>query len=235
MQVIGKKYGAEGGVISILGGSSETGMGDITSNIISYNKAISNTSNAYGGFLSNDGIFGNITGNMIGNAVLGAQTANGGAIHNMETIGSITGNFIANYAQASNSFAYGGAIDNSHATIGDITGDFIGNYAFSSASDAGGGAIAGLGTIGNITGDFLSNYAEIASETKKVEGGAVRTASNMTFTSGAKTHFFSDNYTKDPTRGKIYNAVFSYKAYYSNTPIVTFEDRKSTRLNSSHE
>ena len=272
---IGKK-GAHGGMIAIDGGSDETGMGDITSDIISYNKAISSEGSAVGGFLYNYGKVGNITGSLIGNEALGHTGANGGAtagpikeltaeyisnnravtengnaqggalqsviaqvdsvtvndnqaisnqgkayggfLYNVwsNNIRSVTGNILNNEARGYSEAAGGGIYNASYrgtGSIGKISGMMAGNKAVSEIGNAYGGAIYN-GKIGQITGDFLNNYAQTASETNKAYGGAVYAAANMNFVSGADVHFMSGNYTKDPTRGKNYNALY-VTGYYS--------------------
>ncbi len=163
---------------------------------------------AGGGAIANgyNGKISNITGNFVGNFVEGGS---GGAIDNNGTTGNITGDFIGNSAQG-----FGGAIFNdSSAKTGDIIGNFIGN-----STQTYGGAIFNRGITNNVTGDFLNNYAETTFETQKAYGGAVYAAANMNFVSGSDVHFMSGNYTKDPTRGKVYNAV-----YGSSSSVITFD------------
>ncbi len=184
----------------------------------------SGSSYASGGAINNEGsgTIGDIVGDFIGNYASGGSSVRGGAIYNSGTIGDIIGDFIGSYASNFGSgsgsyYAYGGAIYNWNK-IGNITGDFTGNHAFSSDSSANGGAIDNHGTIGNITSDFIGNYAESTAAEGKANGGAVYTTGKITFTSGANIHFMSGNYTKDPTRGKVYNAV-----YGKGTPMLTFD------------
>ncbi len=179
-------------------------IGDINGDFIG-NYAIEGNAGA----IYASGNIGNITGNFIGNHAYYW----GGAIYsyqvlNKVTLGNIVGDFIGNFSINGT----GGAISNYKATIGDITGDFIGNYVKKGL----GGAIENKGTIGNITGDFLNNYAENA--TGEAHGGAVYSTKKVTFTSGSDIHFMSGNYTKDPNRGKVYNAV-----YGKDTPEINFD------------
>ena len=213
---------------------------------------IANSAELDGGAIDGSGTIGTITGNFIANsagrdggAIMKTGSVGkississdfignfskecGGAIYNSGTIGNISSNFIGNYAKSGSgyySYTHGGGIYND-GSINNITSNFIGNYVQDSGSGhysgASGGAIQNYKKIDNITGDFLKNSAQILSGTKKAEGGAIWTRSNITFTSGAKTHFFSGNYTKDLTRGKIYNAMFG-EIYNSGTPEITFD------------
>ena len=211
-------------------------IGNITGDFIGNYAYLSRGSHSQSGAIYNGGTIGNITGDFIGNYTSGQAAAiynygwsakignitgdfignhtsyNCGAISTWSSIDTITGDFIGNYASTS-SFVHGGAIENG-GSIGNITGDFIGNYVYSDGSSSGsaqGGAVHNSGnynsTIGSITADFISNYAEIDAN-GNAWGGAVYMQSDMTFTSGTDAHFMSGNYTKDPTRGKIYNAVY---------------------------
>ena len=138
-------------------------IGNITGNFIGNHVKMSE-SYTFNGAIGNYGTIGNITGDFIENYADSSRSS-GGAIDNLGTIGDITGDFIGNYANSSGSYpygesyAYGGAIDNSYGgAIGDISGDFIGNYAKSENGEAKGGAIYNSnGTIGDITGDFIGN------------------------------------------------------------------------------
>ncbi len=215
-------------------------IGNITGDFIgNYVQIQSVSSEANGGAIYNNygGTIGDITGDFIGNGVSAvsldgsAAHASGGAIGNSSsyytsTIGNITGDFIGNYAQSNSYSASGGAIYNSSSsssstgTIGNITGDFIGNYAQSNSYSAFGGAIYNdYGTIGDISGSFIGNYAETFSDTRLAVGGAVYTASDMTFSADNKTIEFTGNYTKD-SRGEIPNAIW-INTY--NTPTVTLK------------
>lgn len=146
----------------------------------------------------------------------------GGAIFNnylLPILGDINADFVGNYISSSSSNAYGGAIYNANgAVIGNITGDFIGNYVSGSDSYAIGGAISNNGTIGKtdedgnliggIYGSFINNYAKTESDSNLVLGGAVYTTTDMNFIADNKTNYFTGNYTKDPTQGKVENAIF---------------------------
>ena len=205
-----------GAIYNYNGGAGRVGtIGNITGNFIA------NSSQMKGGAIANEGIIGKIEGNFIGNSgavynggmgtiteivgnfINNSGKEDGGAIKNHNKVFNITGNFIANSAEK-----HGGAIfSDIGKTVGDIDGDFIGNSAKEN-----GGAIYNQRnvTIGKISGSFINNSATV--------GGAVYTPVNMTFTSGSETHFMSGNYAKDPTRGKVYNAV-----YGSGTPVITFD------------
>lgn len=202
-------------------------LGDINADFVG-NYISSSSSNAYGGAIynANGAVIGNITGDFIGNYVSGSDSyAIGGAIFNDGSnlsgynsfIGDITGDFIGNYSQSENKSASSGAIYNGNgAVIGNITGDFIGNYV--SGVSAVGGAISNNGTIGKtdedgnliggIYGSFINNYAKTESDSNLVLGGAVYTTTDMNFIADNKTNYFTGNYTKDPTQGKVENAIF---------------------------
>lgn len=171
-------------------------------------------------------ILGDINADFVGNYISSSSSnAYGGAIYNANgaVIGNITGDFIGNYVSGSDSYAIGGAIFNDgsnlsgyNSFIGDITGDFIGNYV--SGVSALGGAISNNGTIGKtdedgnliggIYGSFINNYAKTESDSNLVLGGAVYTTTDMNFIADNKTNYFTGNYTKDPTQGKVENAIF---------------------------
>ena len=219
---------------------SGTDKGNITGNFIG-------NSSSDGGAIYNKGEIGDITGDFIGNSssydggaiynsynrtigditgdFIGNNASGGGAISNYGTIGDITGNFIGNYA-----FSYGGAINN-YGTIGNITGDFIGNYTSSSSNYSYGGAIYNTGTIGalddegnlvgGISGSFIGNYAKTTSTSKLALGGAVYTNEDMNFIADGQTHYISGNYTEDPIRGKVDNAIFVSTSLSS--PTITFK------------
>ena len=202
-------------------------LGDINADFVG-NYISSSSSNAYGGAIynANGAVIGNITGDFIGNYVSGSDSyAIGGAIFNDGSnlsgynsfIGDITGDFIGNYSQSENKSSSSGAIYNANgAVIGNITGDFIGNYV--SGVSAVGGAISNNGTIGKtdedgnliggIYGSFINNYAKTESDSNLVLGGAVYTTTDMNFIADNKTNYFTGNYTKDPTQGKVENAIF---------------------------
>ena len=188
---------ANGGAISNRGT-----IGNLIGNFIgNYTSASGSYASAYGGAIDNGGTIGDITGDFIGNYAFGSSLANGGAIYNANsgTINDITGDFIGNYAASTNSYVYGGAIDN-RGTIGDITGDFIGNYATGS-SDANGGAIYNGGTIGDIMGDFIGNYA--TSSGSAASGGAIYNYEISNITGDfIKNYVSSNDYAKG---GAIYN------------------------------
>lgn len=207
--------------------------GDFIGNYASSSSS-SNIDAALGGAIYNHrireditkGTIGDITGDFIGNyASSTINEAYGGAIYNANgaVIGNITGDFIGNYVSGSDSYAIGGAIFNDgsnlsgyNSFIGDITGDFIGNYV--SGVSALGGAISNNGTIGKtdedgnliggIYGSFINNYAKTESDSNLVLGGAVYTTTDMNFIADNKTNYFTGNYTKDPTQGKVENAIF---------------------------
>ena len=208
---------------------------------------------SYGGAIYNSGEIYNITGDFIENSTtatsgnISSSYSYGGAIYNRSTIGDITGDFIGNSASASYSDSesnsplrsHGGAIYNG-STIGDITGDFIGNFASASASDSDsssysysyGGAIYNGGRIGSldennnlvggISGSFIDNHATTSSSGLAL-GGAVYTTKDMNFIANAQTHTISGNYTEDPTRGKVENAIFVNNSSSSSFPTITFK------------
>ena len=191
---------------------------------------IGNSSASYGGGIYNNGTIGNITGGFIGN-----KSGDGGAIFNYgASIGNIEGDFIQNYANNNggaiyncegkigditgdfieNSAKNGGAIYNAagylgDTTLGNITGDFIGNHA-----EINGGAIynykgyAANITLGNFQGNFLNNYVKTSTDTEIALGGAIYTNDDINLLADGKTHYISGNYTEDPTRGKVENAIF---------------------------
>ena len=142
----------------------------------------------YGGAINNQGIISRIKSDFVNNFA-----GSGGAISNeLGTIDSITGNFIGNKGEG-----FGGAICNiNHGKIGALKGDFIKNHA------AHGGAIHNDGDLfENISGNFIDNYAGYS-------GGAINTATNISFSSGDDTFFFSNNYVeKNVFSPKKYNAI----------------------------
>ena len=193
-------------------------IGNITGDFIG-NYTVSDRNCAYGGAIFNgeNSTMADITGNFIGNYISVAGLAHGGAIFNdhNSTIGDITGDFIGNYAVSGSGETYGGAIYNENsAKIGVITGDFIGNYAY-------GGAIYNSGTIGNITGSFINNYAQTTSDSALALGGAIYTTKNLTITANNQPIEFTNNYTQDPTQGKIPNAIFVNTSYSTPDSPVT--------------
>ena len=202
--------------------SLEYGIGTIAGNFIR-NK----------GQINNNGTINNIMGNFVSNYTT-LEYSSGGVIYNDEqgTINNITANFIKNYADVSSSYEYvystGGAISNT-GTIDNIIGDFVGNYAKNDFTTYGsysaGGAIYNqYGSALNIAGNFIGNYAENTASAKHIaEGGAIYSWNNLSFTATNNTYFFSENYTKDNIRGKIFNAIF-IGAYYNPLalPNITF-------------
>ena len=189
----------------------------INSNFIENSVNTSGNVFSYGGAIYNLGNVGNITGNFIGNYTSGSS--GGGAIYNSGNIGNITGNFIGNSAEI------GGAIYNcagylATATLGNITGDFIGNHA----TKRGGAidneiAMGGELNLGVIQGNFINNYVKSSTNSDLAQGGAIYTASDMNFLADGETHFISGNYTEDPTRGKVDNAIFVAS---TSSPTLTF-------------
>ena len=191
-------------------------ISDITGDFIG-----NTTTNNYGGAIYNytNSKIGNITGDFIGNSA-----GYGGAIYNNgATIGDTTGDFIGN-----NSGSDGGAISNYYGTIGNITGDFIGNSsmhtggAIYNAYSSTIGVLDGSGNlIGGIYGSFINNYTKTDFANDLALGGAVYTTTDMNFIADNNDVVFSGNYTEDPTRGKIANAIFV--ATTSNTsPTIKF-------------
>ena len=208
--------------------SNQGTIGNITGDFIGNSSKSIDASGTYGGAISNIGTIEDITGNFIGNYV----SSSGGAISNGRGVGAgritnITGDFIGNYAQSTSAYVEGGAIDN-RGIIGNLTGNFINNYAQSTSAHAHGGAIINLGgsadITGNISGDFIGNCAQTSSRSYTALGGAILTGKSITFKSNGEEHFFSGNYSKDPTRGKNYNALFVRgTARASSAPTVTFD------------
>jgi len=189
-------------------------IGNITGNFVGNH--ISTGADYYSGFsaggaINNQGTINSIIGNFIGNYISSDYQVSGGAIHNQGTISSnIMGNFINNYAEGA-FYAHGGAIANWGTK--NITGNFIGNYA-SSNYDTLGGAIYNWGTIGTINGSFINNYAITSPDLQHIItpglalGGAIYTSNSLVFKSDGVDSFFTGNYTQDPTRNKISNAIF---------------------------
>lgn len=172
-------------------------------------------------------VIGDITGNFIGNyaSSTGDYTL-GGSIANFGRMGKISGDFYGNYAEDYHLDSKGGAIYNG-GIIDGIEGNFVGNYVYSAGKYGSmglGGALVNSGKAGNITGNFLRNYVEIPEDTKLFAlGGAVGLSSDTTFVAAGQSRFFSDNYTQDHHRGKLYNAVFVSNTWAGNHPLVTFD------------
>ncbi len=209
-----------------MGGGIYNGMmkkiGNITGDF--RNNSVIGYSSAYGGAIYNANIanIGNITGNFTGNyskSTSDTSIAYGGAIDNSGSIGNIIGDFKNNYTTGVS--VYGGAINNT-SQMGHLTGSFIGNYAVGSTI-SGGGAIYNKGTINNITGDFKDNYAKTSSASNISVGGAIRTNTDMTFSSSAGAHTFSGNYSSDTKRGKNYNSIFVNNSSSTSKLLVTFD------------
>ncbi len=185
--------------------SNQNKIGEINGNFIGnyYNHA---KATAWGTVVLNRGTIDRMNADFIGNYAKVAHAYS--IVYNNGTIGSIRGNFIGNYLEASG-MARGGAIYNYYDTvINDINANFVGNYIKGELVRGGAMYNDMRSQIGKITGDFIGNHAEGSTAEEYALGGAVYTASDMTFTSGSDVHFMSENYTKDPTRGKIYNALF---------------------------
>ena len=174
--------------------------------------SINNTYN-YGGTsgaaIANEGTIGKISGDFISNYLNNPKTAKGSAIINLNKIGEIQGKFIGNYIETEGIATGGAILNNSDGIINNINANFIGNYAKGKINVEGGAIYNQInGIIGKVTGDFISNYTENTADEENALGGAVSVNADMTFASGTKTHFISDNYTQDNIRGKIYNAFF---------------------------
>ena len=173
---------------------------------------------AVGGALVNLKVLGTINGTFIGNHAEGnivrggaiyntvGQYSSGGTdtpIENIPTIPLIKGDFIGNYGIGTET-AFGGAISNINKGIApDIYGNFIGNYVDAKLSRA--GAVDTPAGINTITGSFIGNHAD--SKDGRAYAGAIYTGSNMRFVADGLNNYFIGNYTKDPSRGKIYNAI----------------------------
>lgn len=200
------------------GGGAVTNIGvikELSGNFIgNYTKG----SQAVGGALVNLKILGTINGTFIGNHAEG-NTVRGGAIYNtvgqysnnktdtpienIPTIPLIKGDFIGNYGIGTET-AFGGAISNINKGIApDIYGNFIGNYVDAKLSRA--GAVDTPAGINTITGSFIGNHAD--SKDGRAYAGAIYTGSSMRFVADGLNNYFIGNYTKDPSRGKIYNAI----------------------------
>ncbi|MDR1826410.1 MAG: hypothetical protein LBQ49_01830 [Rickettsiales bacterium] len=234
---------ASGGAIFNSGGT----IGDIAAIsgpvVFFDNYAASDAGNAAGGAIYNyapGSVIGDIKGIFTDNSAqsLGNGSGRGGAIYNSGTIGDITGTFGNNTAVASNNSAFGGAIFNSNGTIGDITGDFMNNKAQGSGLDnvVRGGAIYnyGTGTLGIISASFTGNGAESQSASPNggsAYGGAIYTDKGLDFSADAKDIEFTGNWTKDASRGKVYNAIFiGYIEPPSQTKVETIKfDAKTGR------
>ncbi len=202
------------------GGGAVTNLGtirELSGNFI--NNHAKGTYQTTGGALLNIKTLGIINGTFIGNYAEGS-VVRGGAVYNttgqyssesgtdipiegIPTIPLIKGDFIGNYGigQAS---AFGGAISNVSGGIApDIYGNFIGNYV--SAKQARAGAVDAPDGLNTITGNFIGNHAD--SKDGRAYAGAIYTGSSMRFVANGLNNYFIGNYTKDPSRGKIYNAI----------------------------
>ena len=175
------------------------------------NDFVGQNNTAYDSIIDNTGTIGNITGDFVGNSLIGATGYSSAAITNDGTINNIVGNFIGNYRASANS-PYAGAISN-YGTISSITGNFIGNYSYGSGTgqwNSFGGAIYNWRTIGNITGNFIGNYAYSAS-TSWSYGGAIYNNGGSTGTAIINNinADFIGNYVSTPRArgygGAIYN------------------------------
>ena len=213
-------------------------IGNIVSDFIGNSSSSTMHYESSGGAIYNKGEIGDITGDFIENSsshisnIYQNVNSLGGAIYNSGTIGNIVGDFIGNSSSSSTGTSlYGGAIYN-RGEIGNITGDFIGNYASTSSQKVYGGAIYNIGEIGSldvegnlvggISGSFINNYATTKSTSRLALGGAVYTTKDMNFIANAQTHTISGNYTEDPTRGKVENAIFVATSS-SSSPTITFK------------
>ncbi|WP_302129233.1 hypothetical protein, partial [Bacteroides congonensis] len=185
--------------------SNRNKIGEISGNFIGnyYDHA---DATAWGTVIWNDGTIERMSANFIGNY---AEVSNAYSIvYNRGTIGSVSGNFIGNRLETTG-MARGGAVFSYYdAVITDMNANFIGNSV--KGELANGGAIYSSmnSRIDQVTGDLIANYAEGTTAEEYALGGAVHANADMTFASGAETHFISDNYTHDGARGKIYNAFF---------------------------
>ena len=175
------------------------------------NDFVGQNNTAYDSIIDNTGTIGNITGDFVGNSLIGATGYSSAAITNDGTINNIVGNFIGNYRASANS-PYAGAISN-YGSISSITGNFIGNYSYGSGTgqwNSFGGAIYNWRTIGNITGNFIGNYAYSAS-TSWSYGGAIYNNGGSTGTAIINNinADFIGNYVSTPRArgygGAIYN------------------------------
>ncbi len=208
-------YGSPGAIYNVSGNKKiDLIAADFINNGISY----SSDHGAFGGALVNLKVLGTINGTFIGNHAEGnivrggaiyntvGQYSSGGTdtpIENIPTIPLIKGDFIGNYGIGTET-AFGGAISNINKGIApDIYGNFIGNYVDAKLSRA--GAVDTPAGINTITGSFIGNHAD--SKDGRAYAGAIYTGSNMRFVADGLNNYFIGNYTKDPSRGKIYNAI----------------------------
>ena len=193
-----------GAVFNYTDSYTQSYINSIIGNFIG-NYALSETSNAIGGTIYNDGeraYIGDITGDFISNYALAQdQKAFGGAIYNSGIINNIAGGFSNNHAESPDSSTLGGAIFNDGAIV-NITGNFIDNYVVGVGRSEG-GAINNNGAIGNIVGDFIGNYAE--SPDSHPSGGAI-------FNNGAIgniTGNFIGNHAESPDSATIGGAIYN--------------------------
>ena len=160
-------------------------------------------------------IEGDFTGNTasnLGGAIVNYTDFSQGEARSLISV--MSGNFTENSVSAVGKDAWGGAIYNT-SEIQQMSGDFIGNSAASEDKNAYGGAIANMyidrgiqkyrGVISNIVSSFKNNYA--SAENGTALGGAIYTASSMTFNNDGGTMEFSGNYVEDAL-GKRSNAIF---------------------------
>ncbi|MBQ8785772.1 MAG: hypothetical protein IJZ59_07020, partial [Alphaproteobacteria bacterium] len=210
-----------------------TMISDIT-NVVFNSSGISLSSNDYSSF----NIMADFLGGRGGFAINVAYGAKVGAIngvfinchgvlnlYNGANVNNITGNFIDNFVSSS-----GGVISVSQGSnVNNIAGNFIYNHAAKY-----GGAVyfsedsyvySYLNLNNTIQGNFLNNWVEIYSGSNLALGGAIYKYANRyigtgqyayidtKFSSDSGVLFFTENYTKDLIRGKIYNAIFLSSVY----------------------
>ena len=132
------------------------------------------TGNALGGAIYNDGYISGIQGNFDSNYIQGANSY-GGAIYNSSTINTIDGDFTNNYSQSEGGTVLGGAIYN-EGNIQSINSKFENNYLTAGTnSHAEGGAITNKNKITNIIGEFINNKVNTSdnSTLSYAQGGAI--------------------------------------------------------------
>ena len=172
-----------------------------------------------GGAIYNTGTITSITGDFIGNYVMGH--GKGGAISNEGKISNISGDFIGNYVKdVGGSIALGGAIYNTNSlTI--TNSSFIGNHTYSYSGDALGGAIYTTADLDIIAKD---GYTSVFSGNWTNNDNFINdSVSNAITLDGANLNFQMVNGGKFVVQDKITSIAGAGKVY-AKSGVSNFEE-----------